>query len=132
MDRDDREYVFRPALDEGDSRASAAIEFLSRKWTRTIVETLIEEDRLRYNELKDELEGISDKALSDALEGLEEMHLVDREVVEDRPVKVAYSLTEVGRSLETIVDDFVEWKHEYLEYVEEREADTSGESGPDG
>jgi DNA-binding HxlR family transcriptional regulator len=118
MGRDDREYVFKSAIDEGDSQAAVAIEFLSRKWTRTIVEVLLDRDSLRYNELKDELDGISDKALSDALEGLEEMHLVNREVVDDRPIKVQYSLTEVGASLETIVDDFAEWQREYLAYVE--------------
>ncbi|SFR91086.1 transcriptional regulator, HxlR family [Halomicrobium zhouii] len=118
MPRDDDEYVFKSALDDEESTASVAIEFLSRKWTRTIVEVLVEEDSLRYSELKTELEGISDKALSDALEGLEALHLVDRDVVDDRPVKVAYSLTEVGQSLETIIDDFVAWRDEYLAYVD--------------
>ncbi len=118
MTRDDYEYVFKPALDDEDSPASVAIEFLSRKWTRTIIEVLLDEESLRYNELKDELDGISDKALSDALEGLEAMHLINRDVADDRPVKVEYSLTNVGQSLETIIEDFVMWKHEYLEYVD--------------
>lgn len=117
MPQNDREYVFKPALNEDDSPASIAIEFLSRKWTRTIVEVLLDKENLRYNELKDELDGISDKALSEALEGLEKMQLVDREVVDDRPVKVEYSLTEAGKSLETIIKDFIAWKHEYVEYI---------------
>lgn len=125
MSNGNREYVFKPALGEGDSRASVAIEFLSRKWTRTIIEILLDQESLRYNELKDELDGISDKALSNALEGLEDMYLVHREVVNDRPVKVQYSLTEVGDSLGTIIDDFLEWKYEYIRYIEHIEEGTN-------
>jgi DNA-binding HxlR family transcriptional regulator len=123
MTDDDREYVFKPALDGEGSAAAVAIEYLSRKWTRTIVEVLLNEGSLRYTELKAELDGISDKALSDALDGLEELELIDREVVDTRPVKVQYSLTEVGRSLETIVDDFLDWRDEYVAYVESDAAD---------
>jgi DNA-binding HxlR family transcriptional regulator len=117
MSRDD-EYVFDLDRNDRDSPADVAIEFLSRKWTRMIVEVLLTEGTLRYNELKAELDGISDKALSDALGGLEATHIVDREVVDDRPVKVEYSLTEVGRSLEVIIDDFVDWRREYVEYID--------------
>jgi DNA-binding HxlR family transcriptional regulator len=113
--------VFEPALGDDDTAAGGAIEVLSRKWTRTIVEVLLDEGSLRYTELKNRLDGISDKALSDALEGLETMHLVDREVVDDRPIEVAYSLTEVGASLGTIIDDFLAWRQEYLAYVNDLE-----------
>lgn len=129
MPQNDREYVFKPALNEDDSPASIAIKFLSRKWTRTIVEVLLDKENLRYNELKDELDGISDKALSEALEGLEKMQLVDREVVDDRPVKVEYSLTEIGKSLETIIKDFITWKHEYVEYIDSIESKSDVDSG---
>jgi DNA-binding HxlR family transcriptional regulator len=47
-------------------------------------------------------------------------------VVDTRPVKVQYSLTEVGRSLETIVDDFLDWRDEYVAYVESDAADEEG------
>jgi DNA-binding HxlR family transcriptional regulator len=59
------------------------------------------------------------------------MHLVDREVVEDRPIEVDYSLTEVGAPPETIVDDFVDWKHGYLTYLEEVAADSEADGGED-
>lgn len=117
----EHEYVFKPPLGDRNSPADCAIEFLGRKWRGMIVEVLLASGPLRYNELKEELDGISDKALSDALEDLEAVHIVDREVIDDRPVKVEYSLTEVGRSLEIIVEDFVEWKQEYVGYVEELE-----------
>jgi DNA-binding HxlR family transcriptional regulator len=39
--------VFTPALGAGDSPAAVAIEFLGRKWTRTIVEVLLDEGSLR-------------------------------------------------------------------------------------
>jgi hypothetical protein len=53
-------------------------------------------------------------------------------VVEDRPIKVEYSLTEAGTSLETTVDDFRDWKHESLTYLEEVAADPEADGGGDG
>jgi DNA-binding HxlR family transcriptional regulator len=58
------------------------------------------------------------------------MHLVDREVVEDRPIELEYSLTE-GASPETTVDDSVAWKHGCLTYLEEVTADSEADDGED-
>lgn len=119
MDRDEREFVFDPARDEGDSPVAAVIELTSRKWTRTIIEHLLVHDSLRYNELGAEIDGISDKVLSETLEDLEEHQLVRREVIDDRPVKVEYSLTEAGAALEPVMDAVVQWTDTYLEAVED-------------
>lgn len=57
-------------------------------------------------------------ASSDARSRSESTHIVSRDVIDDRPVKVEYSLTGVGQSLEIIIADFVDWKQEYEEYVD--------------
>ncbi|MFH5800350.1 winged helix-turn-helix transcriptional regulator [Haladaptatus sp. CMAA 1911] len=118
MDQKDREYLFTSGLDDEDSVVGSVIELLSRKWTRAIIEVLLAEDGRRYNELNDEIDGISDKVLSDSLKRLESFHLVRREVVDDRPVQVKYWLTEPGASLEEVVDAVVNWTENYQQHLD--------------
>jgi DNA-binding HxlR family transcriptional regulator len=117
MNRDDREFVFDRAIHD-DSLVADVIELVSRKWTRVIIEHLLYHDAMRYNELSDEIDGISDKMLSESLQHLEEYHLVRREVIDDRPVKVEYSLTDAGRELETVMAAVADWTQLYVEQVD--------------
>jgi DNA-binding HxlR family transcriptional regulator len=117
-DRDRREFVFDPASDDP---AAEAIALTGRKWTRAIIERLVVRGDLRYNELAAEIDGISDKMLSESLERLEDHRIVRREVVDDRPVKVRYSLTEAGESLEEVVEAVSAWADQYHDQIAERE-----------
>ena len=117
MPTDDREFLFHP--DETDSPTADVIELTSRKWTRAIVEQLLAEGPMRYNELADAVDGISDKMLSESLEAMEEHGLVERTVIDDRPVKVEYSLTEAGAALEDVMDAVADWIEVYLDAVED-------------
>jgi DNA-binding HxlR family transcriptional regulator len=119
MTENDRDFIFDPSADSRDSQVAAVIEFTSRKWTRPIIEHLLANGSMRYNELREEIDGISDKVLSDSLENLEEFQLVDREVIDDRPVKVEYSLTEAGAGLEPVIDAVADWIDLYLEQVDD-------------
>lgn len=121
MDSDDQEFIFDPTLEEKGTALSDVLELTRRKWTRTILERLLAEQGLRYNELGDRIDGISDKVLSESLEALEEHHLVRREVVDDRPVKVEYSLTEAGEALESVFEAVDEWTDIYLEHLERKD-----------
>jgi DNA-binding HxlR family transcriptional regulator len=115
---DEREFVFDPADDGEASPVREVIELTSRKWTRAIVERLLAHGSLRYNELSGEIDGISDKVLSETLEAMEEYGLVERTVIDDRPVKVEYSLTEAGAALEEVIDAVADWTEIYLEGIE--------------
>lgn len=116
MSLNEREFVFDPSGGDDDP-VSDIIELTSRKWTRAIVEHLLAGGQLRYSELADRIEGISDKVLSESLQDLEEHGLVRREVIETRPVKVEYSLTETGAALEEVIDAVAEWTDLYAERV---------------
>jgi DNA-binding HxlR family transcriptional regulator len=124
MSRSERQFVFDPTA-EGDSAVADVIELNSRKWTRTIIERLLVNERMRYNELAGEIDGISDKVLSESLEDLQEHGLVERTVVDDRPVKVEYSLTPAGAALEDVIDAVAEWTTTYVEEIE-ADADEPG------
>jgi DNA-binding HxlR family transcriptional regulator len=53
--------------------------------------------------------------LSESLEELERHDLVRREVIEDRPIRVEYSLTPAGAALEDVIDAVAEWTETYRE-----------------
>lgn len=53
----------------------------------------------RFNELKKDLEGISQKVLTDSLRSMEKDGIVVRTVYAEVPPRVEYSLSELGKSM---------------------------------
>ncbi|WP_265111215.1 winged helix-turn-helix transcriptional regulator [Halosolutus halophilus] len=93
---------------------TCAMDVIGKKWHPVIVHRLLQHEALRFNELGEEVDGITNKMLSQSLEDLEENELVDREIVNEKPVAVEYSLTERGQSLEPVIDSLEEWGKTYL------------------
>jgi DNA-binding HxlR family transcriptional regulator len=87
---------------------------LGPKWHPVIIDRLLAEGPSGFNELKTAVDGISSKVLSDSLDRLEDHGLVDRTVLSDKPVRVEYSLTERGRSLEPVIESMREWGQTHL------------------
>ena len=87
---------------------------IGKKWHPVIVHRLLENGPSGFNELKGNVDGISSKVLSDSLEDLQTHELVDREVVNEQPFRVQYSLTERGASLEPVITEMAEWGQEHL------------------
>lgn len=83
-------------------------ELLGRKWHPVIVHRLLQRT-MGFNELKREVHDISDKVLSDSLEDLQEKGIVRKEVINESPKKVRYSLTESGESLEPVIMSMKDW-----------------------
>lgn len=89
------------APDRGTSECQTIQEILARvgdKWSVLIVVKLAESPH-RFNELKRELNGISQRMLTHALRGLERDGLIVRTVYDTVPPSVEYKLTELGLSL---------------------------------
>ncbi|MBX0324692.1 helix-turn-helix transcriptional regulator [Halomicroarcula sp. F13] len=97
---------------------------IGKKWHPVIVHRLLESGPSGFNELKENVDGISSKVLSDSLEDLQEKGLVDREVVNEQPFRVNYSLTDRGASLEPVISAMAQWGQENL-----REPDSDDDSG---
>jgi DNA-binding HxlR family transcriptional regulator len=93
---------------------------IGKKWHPVIVHRLLSEGPLGFNALKEEVDGISSKVLSDSLEDLEEKRLVDRTIVSEKPFRVEYSLTERGESLETVIHAMRDWGQNHLVPAEDR------------
>lgn len=87
---------------------------IGKKWHPVIIHRLLEHGPSGFNELKADVDGISSKVLSSSLDDLEEKRIVDREIISEKPVRVQYSLTEHGQSLEPVIFSMRDWGLEHL------------------
>ncbi|PSP95105.1 transcriptional regulator [Halobacteriales archaeon QS_4_62_28] len=94
-------------------------KIVGKKWHPLLVAELLENGPLGFNDLKQRVDGISDKVLSESLDDLQERDIVDRTVIDDKPVRVEYSLTRWGEQLELVVTAMAEWGERYLDAITE-------------
>jgi DNA-binding HxlR family transcriptional regulator len=93
------------------SDCRAVSEILSRvgdKWSVLVVK-LLGGGRMRFNELRHRIGGISQKMLTATLRGLERDGFVTRTVTPTIPPRVDYELTELGRDLLVPVTALADW-----------------------
>lgn len=91
----------------------ASLSLLSGKWTLMILYQ-INENAVRYGELKRSVTGISEKMLIQELNMLVKNKLVSKKVYPQIPPKVEYSLTELGLKTLPIVDQLAQFGLENL------------------
>ena len=65
------------------------------------------------NELRRDLEGISQKVLTDSLRAMEEDGIITRTVYPEVPPRVEYALSPLGESMRPILDAMEQWGTEY-------------------
>ncbi len=88
------------------------LEIFGGKWKSRIICVLYSFKRLRYNQLKKELNTISDAVLSEMLKELIEDGLVEREQFNEIPPRVEYCLTTKGKSVLPILQSICNWSKE--------------------
>jgi DNA-binding HxlR family transcriptional regulator len=93
------------------------LDQLLDKWGQLLLAALCHGPR-RFNELKRDLDGITQKSLTQALRRLERNGLVERRVLEQRPVAVEYRITPLGRTLEEPFSILRDWTADHLAEVE--------------
>ncbi|WP_242181647.1 helix-turn-helix domain-containing protein [Sphingomonas sp. CARO-RG-8B-R24-01] len=74
------------------------LDHIANKWTVLILSVLCTRPA-RFNDLKRRLDGITHKALSEALKRLERNGLISRKVLPTQPIGVEYTITDLGCSL---------------------------------
>lgn len=88
---------------------SAAMELIGGKWKSVILFHMIGGEK-RYNELRKEIPTITERTLSLQLKQLEIDGLINRKVFTRKPpLKVVYSLTAFGETLEPLLQAITEW-----------------------
>ncbi len=91
---------------------ATTVALIGSKWKLLIIRNLLARP-WRFNELKKDLEGISQKVLTDSLHSMEADGIITRTVYPEVPPRVEYSLTELGKSLKPILDSMRAWGEAY-------------------
>lgn len=79
------------------------------KWSIYTILMLGKQDKLRFNELKNLIAGVSQRMLTVTLRSLEEDGLVSRVVYAEIPPRVEYALTPLGQSLLLQLLELADW-----------------------
>ena len=90
-----------------------ALNLLGGKWRLPIIWHLLD-GGLRYNQLKRQLQGITNIMLTRSLQDLEECGLVKRVQYSEIPPHVEYYLTEHAKKLIPAMEIFQEWGEEQM------------------
>ncbi|MFC6091491.1 winged helix-turn-helix transcriptional regulator [Saccharothrix lopnurensis] len=115
-----KEYAGSPDeadLRRADSLAREIFSDVANKWALLIIEALGDRT-VRFSALRDEVEGISHKMLTQNLRMLERNGLVERTVHATVPPRVEYTLTGPGRGLRETVDLMCDWTHRHIAHIE--------------
>lgn len=91
---------------------ATTVAIIGSKWKLLILRNLLIRP-WRFNELKKNLEGISQKVLTDSLRSLEDDGIIIRTVFPEVPPKVEYSLSSLGKSMHPILDAMEAWGNDY-------------------
>ena len=94
-------------------RFEIAMNILSQRWTGLVIYQLLSGTK-RFCALESSI-GISGRVLSERLKDLENQGIVKREVFPETPVRIEYSLTEKGLSLEPIMKEIEKWSQTWLD-----------------
>jgi DNA-binding HxlR family transcriptional regulator len=88
------------------------------KWSVYVIHLLDDAGTLRFNELRSQVDGISQRMLTVTLRGLERDGLVTRTVYPEVPPRVEYALTLLGRTLRQLVRGLVVWSGAHVQEVD--------------
>ena len=89
--------------------ASLTMGLIGGKWKTVILFHLMNE-KLRYNELRKSMPTVTERTLSLQLKALEEDGLIKRKVYTLKPpLKVEYSLTDLGKTLIPLIQSIADW-----------------------
>lgn len=96
--------------------ARQALDRLADKWSVLIIGRL-RTGPVRFNQLRRDIDGISQKVLSQTLKKLERDGLIARQVFATVPVTVEYSLSVLGGSLAETIEALAHWAETHIEAV---------------
>ena len=89
-----------------------AFKIIGGKWRLQIIWAIYKNETIRYNELKRNIDGITNMMLSQSLKELEHFQIVNRKQYNEIPPRVEYSLTKEGLRLIPILKDLEKWSRE--------------------
>src|ERR1700744_6297817 len=111
-----------PHVTEDCRAISGVLARIGDKWSVLIVSRLGDAP-MRFNELKRDIGGISQRMLTLTLRGLERDGLITRTVFPTTPPRVDYALTPLGKSLLEPVSALGAWARKNIDRIEAARAE---------
>lgn len=95
---------------------ATTVALIGSKWKLLIMRNLLARP-WRFNELKKDLKGISQKVLTDSLRSMEKDGIITRTVYPEVPPRVEYALSDLGESMRPIIMSMEAWGIAYKEQM---------------
>lgn len=99
---------------------ATAQRLIHGKWAILIMH-FISEGPIRFNELQRKMPKMTHATLSNQLKQLEEEGLINRKEYVQIPPKVEYSLTDMGKKFEIVLESIKIFGEEYITYMNDKE-----------
>ena len=98
---------------------ATTVQLIGSKWKLLILRNLLKRP-WRFNELKKDLNGISQKVLTDSLRTMEEDGIITRTVYPEVPPRVEYALSGLGETMRPILLAMQEWGTDYKKTLKQQ------------
>ena len=100
-----------------DCPVATTVQLIASKWKLLILRNLLSRP-WRFNELQKNLEGISQKILTDSLRSMEADGIITRTVYPEVLPRVEYALSELGETLRPLMNEMEKWGSGYKARLE--------------
>jgi DNA-binding HxlR family transcriptional regulator len=90
-----------------------AVELVGRRWTGAILQVLLD-GPMRFSQVGQAVPELSDRLLSERMKELEARGVVERRVIPGPPLRVEYSLSQMGQDLEPALSELQRWASRWL------------------
>jgi DNA-binding HxlR family transcriptional regulator len=112
-----------------DCEVRQILDRVADKWSLLVV-TLLKRETMRFNELRREIDGISQRMLTVTLRNLERDGLVLRMAYPEMPPRVEYALSDMGCTLLDTIEPLVRWTEEHQEEIVRARIEFDARTGP--
>ena len=100
-----------------DCPVATTVSLIGSKWKLLILRNLLARP-WRFNEIQKDLEGISQKVLTDSLRSLEADGIITRTVFPEVPPRVEYALSELGEQMRPILKEMEKFGNGYKKQLD--------------
>src|SRR5919106_190437 len=91
----------------------ATFRIIGKRWTVLIIREMLRGHK-QFNRFMENIQGISPKVLTERLRELEHLGIVRRKIISEYPVKIEYSLTDLGKGFEPVLLSAASFSTKYL------------------
>lgn len=105
---------------QGIKVVADVLDIVGGKWRGQILAHLCDSPK-RFNELKTVLNSITSSTLTKELRYLEDIKMVERKIIQDKPVIIEYRLSSHGMSIKDLIVHIIEWGQKHRKVVFKRD-----------